>query len=104
MDRRGESPLECVRINFGLNGNPVVPMRTRTLVTVVPEAVLRMEMRIGRVFLVENVWKFLTRVDGGFVVRGVRRRLGVNQILDFRLRGRRCWCRLQNCGLEGCDD
>ena len=55
-----------------MNGNPVVPMRTRTPVTVVPEAVLRMEMRIGRVFLVENVWKFLTRIVGGFVVRGVR--------------------------------
>ena len=72
MVRRGESPLECVRIIFGLNGNPVVPMRTRTPVTVVPEIVRRVKMRIGRVFLVENVWKFLTRIVGGFVVRGVR--------------------------------
>ena len=53
-----------------MNGNPVVPMRTSTPVTVVPEVVLRVKMRIGRVFLVENVWKFLTRIDGGFV--GVR--------------------------------
>ena len=72
MVRRGESPLECVRIIFGLNGNPVVPMRTRTPVTVIPEIVRRVKMRIGRVFLVENVWKFLTRIVGGFVVRGVR--------------------------------
>ena len=72
MVRRGESPLECVRIIFRLNGKPVVPMRTRIPVTVVPEIVLRVEMRIGRVFLAKNVWKFLTRIVGGFVVRGVR--------------------------------
>ena len=72
MVRRGESPLECVRIIFRLNGNPVIPMRTRTPVTVIPELVRRVKMRIGRVFLVENVWKFLTRIVGGFVVRGVR--------------------------------
>ena len=72
MIRRGESPLECVRIIFRLNGNPVIPMRTRTPVTVIPEIVCRVKMRIGRVFLVENVWKFLTRIVGGFVVRGVR--------------------------------
>ena len=72
MVRRGESPLECVRIIFRLNRNPVVLMRTRTPVTVVPEIVRRVKMRIGRVFLVENVWKFLTRIVGGFVVRGVR--------------------------------
>ena len=55
-----------------MNGNPVIPMRTRTPVTVIPEIVRRVKMRIGRVFLVENVWKFLTRIVGGFVVRGVR--------------------------------